>query len=421
MKSGLRETCANGWNVATNSSSSMYAIAMSSRGFVSKAAGGYCRLTGGIFWNAFMKIDRIELREIRMRLVHFFETSFGRTTERRILLVRADAEGLTGWGEVTAGEEPFYSYETPETAWHILRDFLIPRTLGRELAGPPDLATRFKPIRGHNMAKAALENALWDIEAQRQEVPLAKLVGGTLEEIPCGVSIGIQNSIEELLDTIEREVSAGYQRIKIKIKPRWDFIVLERVRERFPRIVLSVDANSAYTPADADHLRSFDRFYLLMIEQPLGWNDILDHAWLQRQLQTAICLDESIHDVDDARKAIEVGACKIINLKLGRVGGYSSAREVHDVCRAHRIPVWCGGMLESGIGRAHNIAMSALPGFTLPGDISASRRYWTEDIIDPEVTVTSMGTIRVPKTPGLGYTPKLELIERLTARKESFA
>jgi o-succinylbenzoate synthase len=386
-----------------------------------------------------MKIDRIELREIRMPLVHFFETSFGRTTDRRIVLVRADAEGLTGWGEVTAGEEPFYNYETPETAWHILRDFLIPRTLGRKLAGrsdtaaladtaamadvaaPSELAARFKPIRGHNMAKAALENALWDIEAQRQGLPLAKLVGGTLEEIPCGVSIGIQNSVEELLDTIDRELGAGYQRIKVKIKPGWDVNVLERVRERFPRIVLSVDANSAYTRADADHLKSFDRFYLLMIEQPLGWNDILDHAWLQRQLATPICLDESIHDADDARKAIEAAACKIINIKLGRVGGYSSAREVHDVCRAHRIPVWCGGMLESGIGRAHNIAMSALPGFTLPGDVSASRRYWTEDIIDPEVAVTPSGTIRVPQTPGLGYIPKLDLIERLTVRKESFA
>lgn len=379
-----------------------------------------------------------------MPLVRFFETSFGRTTERRIVLVRVDSEGLTGWGEVTAGEEPFYNYETPETAWHILRDFLIPRTLGSELAvpshhaasaqvppsdstrasdvaAPSEVAARFKPIRGHNMAKAALENALWDIEAQRQGLPLAKLIGGTLEEIPCGVSIGIQNSVEELLDTIERELGAGYQRIKIKIKPGWDANVLERVRERFPRIVLSVDANSAYTRADAGHLKSFDRFYLLMIEQPLGWNDILDHAWLQRQLQTPICLDESIHDADDARKAIEAGACKIVNVKLGRVGGYTSAREVHDVCRPHRIPVWCGGMLESGIGRAHNIAMSALPGFTLPGDVSASRRYWTEDIIDPEVAVTSSGTIRVPQAPGLGYMPKLDRIERLTVRKESFA
>ncbi len=367
-----------------------------------------------------MRIERIELSEIQLPLVHFFETSFGRTTTRRIVLVRAECDGVTGWGEVTCGEAPLYNYETPETAWHILRDFLIPGTLGRDLSGPSEIASRFKPIRGHNMAKAALENALWDIEAQQKGMPLSKLIGGTLEEIPCGVSIGIQNSIEELLNKIEAETSAGYQRIKIKIKPGWDANVLERVRERFPRIVLSVDANSAYSLADLEHLKSFDRFYLLMIEQPLGWNDIIDHAALQRELQTAICLDESIHNADDARKAIDAGACKIINIKLGRVGGFTSARQVHDVCRARNIPVWCGGMLESGIGRAHNIAMSTLAGFTLPGDVSASRRYWREDIIDPEVTVSPGGTIRVPQTPGLGYAPSLERIERATVRKELF-
>jgi len=368
-----------------------------------------------------MKINRIELREIQLPLVHFFETSFGRTTTRRIVLLSAECEGVTGWGEVTCGESPLYNYETPETAWHILRDFLIPGTLGRDLAGPGEIASKFKPIRGHNMAKAALENALWDVEAQLKGSPLSKLIGGTLGEIPCGVSIGIQNSIEELLEKIQVELSAGYQRIKIKIKPGWDANVLERVRERFPRIVLSVDANSAYSLADLEHLKSFDRFYLLMIEQPLDWNDIIDHAVLQRELKTAICLDESIHNADDARKAIEAGACKIINIKLGRVGGFTAARQVHDVCRARNIPVWCGGMLESGIGRAHNIAMSTLEGFTLPGDVSASRRYWREDIIDPEVTVSPSGTIRVPQTPGLGYTPNLDRIERATVRKESFA
>jgi len=368
-----------------------------------------------------MKIDRIELREIQLPLVHFFETSFGRTTTRRIVLLRAECEGAAGWGEVTCGESPLYNYETPETAWHILRDFLIPGTLGRELAGPGDIASRFKAIRGHNMAKAALENALWDIEAQQKSLPLSKLIGGTLDEIPCGVSIGIQNSVEELLEKIQVELSAGYQRIKIKIKPGWDVNVLERVRERFPSIVLSVDANSAYSLADLEHLKSFDRFYLLMIEQPLHWNDTIDHAALQRELQTAICLDESIHNADDARKAIEAGACKIINIKLGRVGGFTSAKQVHDVCRARNIPVWCGGMLESGIGRAHNIAMSTLPGFMLPGDVSASQRYWREDIIDPEVTVSASGTIHVRQTPGLGYTPNLERIERATVRKESFA
>ena len=251
-----------------------------------------------------MKVSSIELREIQMPLVHFFETSFGRTTTRRIVLVRVDADGLTGWGEVTAGEEPFYSYETPETAWHILRDFLIPWTLGKSWAAPGDVAARFRPIRGHNMAKAALENALWDIAAQQQNLPLAKLVGGTLAEIPCGVSIGIQNSIEELLEKIEREVAAGYQRIKVKVKPGWDVNVLEAIRNRFPRIPLMADANSAYSLADIAHLKEFDRFYLMMIEQPLGWDDLLDHAKLQKEIATPICLDESIHSADDARKAL---------------------------------------------------------------------------------------------------------------------
>ena len=367
-----------------------------------------------------MKIDRIELRELQMPLVHFFETSFGRTTTRRIVLARVDADGLTGWGEVTAGEEPFYSYETPETAWHILRDFLIPWTLAKDWAAPGDVAPRFLPIRGHNMAKAALENALWDIAAQQQSLPLAKLVGGTLAEIPCGVSIGIQTSIEELLEKVAREVAAGYQRIKVKVKPGWDIDVLEAIRTRFPRILLMADANSAYSLADVAHLKEFDRFYLMMMEQPLGWDDLLDHAKLQREIATPICLDESIHNAGDARKALEIGACKIINIKLGRVGGFTAARQVHDVCRARNVPVWCGGMLESGIGRAHNIAMSTLPGFTLPGDVSASKRYWAEDIIDPEVTVSAQGTIQVPLAAGLGYTPNQQRIDKLTVRKESF-
>ena len=367
-----------------------------------------------------MKIKCVELREIRLPLVHFFETSFGRTTLRRIVLVRVEVDGLTGWGEVTCGEEPFYSHETPETAWHILRDFLIPSTLGKEWPSPSALAARFRPIRGHNMAKAALENALWDVEAQQKGLPLAKLVGGTREEIPCGVSIGIQNSVEELLDKIATELAAGYQRIKVKVKPGWDVDILARIREKFPRILLMADANSAYNLADLAHLKLFDRFNLMMVEQPLGWEDLLDHARLQREIATPVCLDESIHSADQARQAIEIGACKIINIKLGRVGGFTSAREVHDVCRARNVPVWCGGMLESGIGRAHNIAMSALPGFVLPGDVSASARYWSEDIIDPPVTVTPRGTIQVPQTPGLGYTPDLVRIEKATVRKERF-
>ncbi len=367
-----------------------------------------------------MKIRRVEIREIRLPLVHFFETSFGRTTVRRIVLVRMEADDVTGWGEVTCGEEPFYSHETPETAWHILRDYLIPWSLGREWTSASEMAPCFRPIRGHPMAKAALENALWDVEAQEKQIPLARLIGGTLEEIPCGVSIGIQNSVEELLEKIQRELDAGYQRIKVKIKPGWDTSVLERLRAKFSRIALMADANSAYTLADLPHLKTLDRFYLMMVEQPLGWDDLFDHAKLQRELATPICLDESIRSADDARKAIELGACKIINLKLGRVGGFTAARQVHDVCRAKNTPVWCGGMLESGIGRAHNIALAALPGFTLPGDISASRRYWNEDIIDPEVTVTPRGTIRIPEVPGLGFKPDLDRIEKATVRKEYF-
>ena len=367
-----------------------------------------------------MHINHIELHEIQMPLVHFFETSFGRTTMRRIVLVRVDADGVTGWGEVTAGEAPVYREETPETAWHILRDFLIPWTIGKEWAAPGDVAARFHPIRGHNMAKAALENALWDIAAQQQNLPLSKLIGGTLDEIPCGVSIGIQNSIAELLDKIEREVAAGYQRIKVKVKPGWDLNALEAIRTRFPRIMLMADANSAYSLDDIAHLKEFDRFYLMMIEQPLGWDDLVDHAKLQREISTPICLDESIHSVDDARKALQIGAGKIINIKLGRVGGFTAAKQVHDLCRARNVPVWCGGMLESGIGRAHNIAMSSLPGFTLPGDVSASKRYWAEDIIEPEVTVSAQGTIRVPNAVGSGFAPNLQRIEQLTVRKERF-
>ena len=367
-----------------------------------------------------MKIEQVEIREIELPLVHFFETSFGRTTKRRIVLVRVKGDGLAGWGEVTCGEEPFYSHETPETAWHILRDYLIPWSLHRKWSSPSELAAHFRPIRGHPMAKAGLENALWDIEAQGRGIPLSKLVGGTLEEIPCGVSIGIQDSVEELLETIQRELEAGYQRIKVKIKPGWDVEILERIRSKFPRSALMADANSAYTLADLPRLKMLDRFYLMMVEQPLGWEDLLDHAKLQREISTPVCLDESIHTAEDARKAIEIGACKIINIKLGRVGGFTEARRVHDVCRGKNIPAWCGGMLESGIGRAGNIALASLPGFNLPGDVSASRRYWEQDIIDPEVEVTARGTIRVPQTPGFGYVPNLDRIEKATVRKGTF-
>jgi O-succinylbenzoate synthase len=367
-----------------------------------------------------MKLEALTLREIRMELLHPFETSFGVTQERRILLVEATADGLHGWGEVTAGEEPFFSPETTETAWHVIRDFIAPLVVGRELSAAAEAPQRLARIRGHEMARAGVENALWDIEAQRKNVPLARLLGGVHAEIASGVSIGIQKSVEALLAKIEHELAAGYQRIKIKIKPGWDVNIVAAVRRSLPDCKLMVDANSAYSLDDAAHLKKLDDFYLMMIEQPLAWDEIYQHARLQAQLQTPICLDEPIHNARQAQAAIELRACRIINIKLGRVGGHSEARRVHDVCQQAGIPVWCGGMLESGVGRAHNVAMSALPNFTLPGDVSASRRYWQEDIIEPEVEVTPQGTICVPTAAGLGYNVRRDRIEKLTVRQESW-
>jgi O-succinylbenzoate synthase len=365
-----------------------------------------------------MRLRKLTLREIHLPLLEPFQTSFDITTLRRILLLEADVDGLTGWGESTAGEDPYYCYETVETAWLILRDYLWPLTKGREFAAAGEVFDLFARVRGHNMAKAGLEIALWDAEAKLKNVPLAKLLGGAREEISCGVSIGIQPSIEQLVAKVERELAAGYQRIKIKIKPGWDIEPVRALRERFPRIRLMVDANSAYTLLDAAHLKQLDDYYLIMIEQPLGWDDIYSHVELQRQLDTPICLDECIHDVEHARVAIEMRACGIINIKLGRVGGHTAARRIHDLCQSKAIPVWCGGMLESGIGRAHNIAVSTLPNYSLPGDVSASRRYWQADIIQPEVEVSRQGTIRVPAAPGIGYMPCMERIESLTRRRE---
>jgi O-succinylbenzoate synthase len=353
-----------------------------------------------------------------MPLVTPFETSFGRVANRRMLLVEAESDGVCGWGESVAGEGPFYAPETVETAWHILRDFIWPLLKGREFDSAAEVWAALEPIRGHNMAKGAVEAALWDAEARQKGIPLWKLLGGTHQEIACGVSIGIKGTLEELVATVERELAAGYQRIKIKIKPGSDVTPVEHLRLRFPRIRLMVDANSAYRLEDWPHLKRLEAYYLMMIEQPLGWDDIFSHAELQRNLDTPICLDECIHTEEHARAAIELGACRIINMKLGRVGGYTPARRIHDLCQSRQIPVWCGGMLESGIGRAHNIALSTLANFSLPGDVTASRRYWVEDVIDPEVVVTPQGTIRVPDGPGIGYTPRIQRIEALTARKE---
>jgi len=367
-----------------------------------------------------MKIETITLREIRMPLVHFFETSFGRVYSRRILLLTAGCEGVEGWGECVAGEDPFYSSEWIETAWSTIKEYLAPAVLGRPLTAAHEVAGLMAKVRGHRMAKAAIENAAWDAEAKQKQQPLWKLLGGTTREIQCGVSIGIQDSIEQLLDKIDTELAAGYRRIKVKVKPGWDINVLERIRSRWPDILLSCDANSAYRLHEVEHLRKFDRFGLLMIEQPLWNDDIYYHARLQRELKTAICLDESIRHARDAAAAVETGACRIVNIKVGRVGGFSEARKVHDVCQENNVPVWCGGMLETGVGRAHNIAMSTLPGFTLPGDVSASQRYWAEDIIDPEVTITSAGTIPAPETIGLGYEVKVDMIEGLTTRSNTW-
>ena len=367
-----------------------------------------------------MRIEAITLREIRMPLVHFFETSFGRTTERRIVLVTVHCEGVNGWGECTAGEHPFYSEESTDTAWNVLREYLAPAFAGLELeGGGREAAFRMPAVRGNRMAKAALENAVWDAEAQAKQVPLWQLVGGTRKELAAGVSIGIQDSHEQLMEKVTRELAAGYQRIKVKVKPGWDLEVLAKIREQYPAILLSCDANCAYTLDHMEHLKQFDQFRLLMIEQPLWADEIYLHALLQHKLATSLCLDESIHNARHAMAAIELKACRILNIKLGRVGGFTEAIRVHDVALAAEIPVWCGGMLESGIGRAHNLALSTLIGFSLPGDVSASARYWQEDIIEPEVTVSEMGTIAVSNEPGRGYAVRDDLIERLTVRKET--
>ena len=366
-----------------------------------------------------MKIEAITLREIHMPLVHFFETSFGRIYSRRILLVTIRCEGVDGWGECVAGEDPFYSSEWIESAWPTLTQYLIPAMLGKHIESSRDCPSLFARVTGHRMGKAALENAVWDAEARQKQMPLWKLLGGSRREILCGVSIGIQDSIEQLLEKIQTELAAGYRRIKVKVKPGWDLNVLERIRSRWADITLSCDANSAYTLDQVEHLRDFDQFNLLMIEQPLWNDDIYYHSRLQKQLRTSICLDESIVNARSAAFAIETGACRIVNIKVGRVGGFSEALKIHDICQAQKIPVWCGGMLETGIGRAHNIALSTLENFRLPGDVSASKRYWKEDIIEPEVEVSPQGMIVISDQAGTGYRVKPDLIEKLTVRKET--
>jgi O-succinylbenzoate synthase len=365
-----------------------------------------------------MRIDGIVLREIRLPLVKPFQTSFGTTTERRILLVELRAEGLTGWGECVAGEHPFFSDETVDTAWMVIQSELAPALASADPEHGGKCPTIFRQVRGHRMAKAALENAVWDLEAQMKGIPLASLLGGTRETIDCGVSIGIQPSLEQQLAEVEKELASGYQRIKLKCKPGWDVRIFEAVRNRWPDIQLSCDANSAYRLNDSDHIVTFDQFNLLMIEQPLWSDDFYFHSMLQKRLETPICLDESIRNRRDALAAIDMESCRIINIKCGRVGGFSEAIAVHNAAQERGVPVWCGGMLETGIGRSHNIALSSLDNFTLPGDVSASKRYWKEDIIEPEVEVSKSGEITVPDLPGRGFEVRADLVEKLTVRRE---
>ncbi len=365
-----------------------------------------------------MRLARITLRQMRMALVHPFETSFGKTTERRILLVEVeDADGGTGWGEVTCGERPFYNEEWVDTAWLVLADFAAPRVLGVEVESAAEVPGLTAAVRGHRMALGGLEAACWELEARRLGRPLWRHIGGSRRRIECGVSIGIQESVDTLLALVDREVRAGYRRVKIKIKPGWDVEVVRQVRRSFPGIRLMADANSAYTLEDTGHLAALDEFGLMMVEQPLGHDDLIDHAELQRHLRTPLCLDECIRSAHRAEQAIRIKACGVINVKLGRVGGFAEALKVHRTCRQAGIPVWCGGMLESGIGRAHNIALSTLDGFTLPGDVSASKRYWSRDVITPEVEVSPNGTIDAPEAPGLGFGLDRERIDSLTERR----
>ncbi len=368
-----------------------------------------------------LHLEKLELREIELPLVSPFETSFGRTTRRRILIVRVfDKTGASGYGECVAAEGPFYSHETVDTAWLITAKYVGPLLKRAAVKTAGEVKTALAPIRGNQMAKAGVEAAIWDLEAKLAGRPLWKHLGGVRDEINCGVSIGLQETTEKLIEKVGHELESGYQRIKIKIKPGRDVQLVEAIRARYPNITLSVDANSAYSlNGDLNLVHQLDQYDLLMIEQPLAPGDLVDHAKLQREINTPICLDESICNLSDARHAHELGSCRIINIKLGRVGGHTEVQQIQAYAIDHSIPVWCGGMLEAGIGRAHNIALSTLPGFTLPGDVSASARYWEQDIIEPPVTVSRQGTIKAPAGPGIGYEVNEARVEALTVQRET--
>ena len=367
-----------------------------------------------------MKIVNITIRQLKMKLKDPFTTSFGTFTDRDFLVLEAqDQDGTIGWGESVAFHSPWYNEETLQTNWHMLEDFLIPVLLNKEIHHPDEVSELFAPIRKNNMAKSTIEGAVWDIYAQQTNQSLASALGGTRDKIEVGISIGIQQSIEELVELVDGYVKEGYKRIKVKIKPGWDVEVMRILRNTFPDVAMMADANSAYRLEDAELLKQLDAFNLTMIEQPLASDDIIDHAQLQKMLETPICLDESIHSLEDARKAVELGSTKIINIKIGRVGGLTEAKKIHDYCEANDIPVWCGGMLESGIGRAHNVALTTLSNFTLPGDTASSNRYWDKDIIKPEV-VSENGYINVPQAAGIGYEIDCEAVESFTVAKKHY-
>jgi O-succinylbenzoate synthase len=366
-----------------------------------------------------VKIDRLDVKLLRLPLVQFFETSFGRSYEKSFLLIRLEGEGHVGWGESVAEGHPYYSSETTETTWHIITEFLAQRVVGKTFEHPRDIFPAMARVRGNNMAKAGIEMAAWDLYARILGKPLSAVLGGTRDRIASGVSIGIQDSLDQLVAKVEKELAAGYRRIKIKVKPGWDLNAVEAVRAKFPDILLMVDANAAYSARDGAHLAKLDPYKLMMIEQPLDYDDVMDHVQLQKEIATPICLDESIHTVRIARDAIEAKACKIINVKPGRVGGHGESIKLHDLCQAHGIPVWHGGMLESGIGRAHNIHLASLPNFTLPGDIAASKRYFVPDLIEPGIEVDPDGTIPVPTGPGIGVNIVEARVQAATERQIS--
>lgn len=366
-----------------------------------------------------MKIDRIVLREIKMQLKEPFEISSGVCYDRRVILLTLFSDGLAGWSECVAGEDPGYSYETCETAWSILTQLILPQMIGKEVASTQKSMKETDWIKGHPMAKAAVEMALLDLEAKTQNKPLRSIIGGTKQKVEVGVSVGLQPNDEELAKKVGDFIEKGYSRIKLKIKPGRDVRMVGNIRDLYPDTRIMVDANSAYTLQDMDILKELDQFDLMMIEQPLAYDDYLDHSRLQQELQTPICLDESIRSVRDAKLALELGSCQIINIKPGRVGGIASSKAIHDICLEANIPVWCGGMLESGVGRAHNVALACLPGFVLPGDISESQRYWAEDIVDPEFTIKD-GHVQVPTGAGIGVSVLEDRVKKLTVRSQQF-